>query len=295
VSAKHERHLQGHLHASQLRAADDVVVHFHGVRGTIACPGGEYVRYGGNTSCIEVRCGPHLVILDAGTGLRPLGVELMQNGKIDCDLLLSHTHLDHIAGLPFFLPLFQKGNTVNLWAGHLAGQQEGIKQVVKRVMSAPLFPVPLEALGAKIEFRDFEAGTSIALKPGLTVRTTTLNHPNGATGYRIEFGGRSVCYIADTEHFPDRLDPHILELIEGTDIFIYDSTYTDEQYPRYRGWGHSTWQEGARLADAAKVKLFVVFHHAPEHVDDVMDEIAAAVRRARPASCVAHEGMILRP
>ena len=127
------------------------------------------------------------------------------------------------------------------------------------------------------------------------MRTAPLNHPNGATGYRLEFAGHSVCYITDTEHVSEQLDPNIVELIEGTDIFIYDSTYTDAEYPRYRGWGHSTWQEGVRLADAANVKLFVAFHHAPEHADETMDEIASALRRARPASSVAHEGMILRP
>jgi phosphoribosyl 1,2-cyclic phosphodiesterase len=127
------------------------------------------------------------------------------------------------------------------------------------------------------------------------IRTAPLNHPNGATGYRIEYGGRSVCYVTDTEHIEGELDKNILGLIDGTDVFIYDSTYTDDEYPRYRGWGHSTWQQGARLAEAGKAKLFVVFHHAPEHDDDTMDEIGAAVRRARPASAVAHEGMIIKP
>jgi phosphoribosyl 1,2-cyclic phosphodiesterase len=234
------------------------------------------------------------VILDAGTGLRPLGVELMQNGKIDCDLLLSHTHLDHIAGLPFFVPLFAKGNRVQMWAGHLVGQGESLKHVLRRMMAAPLFPIPLDALSAEIDFREFRAGEAWELKPGLAVRTTPLNHPNGATAYRLDYAGRSVSYVTDTEHVEGKLDRNILELIEGTDIFIYDSTYTEKEYPRYRGWGHSTWQEGVKLADAGKVKMFVVFHHAPEHVDDTMDEIAAAVRRARPASTVAHEGMILR-
>lgn len=294
MSAKHDfgKHAQPHAHA---HAANELLVHFHGVRGTIACPGGEYIRYGGNTSCIEVRCGPHLIILDAGTGLRPLGVELTQNGKIDADLLLSHTHIDHIAGLPFFVPLFMAGNKVRLWAGHLASHTENLRQVIKRMMAAPLFPIPIEALSAEIDFRDFAAGDAWELKPGVMIRTAPLNHPNGATAYRIEYGGRSVCYVTDTEHVEGELDRNILDLVDGTDVFIYDSTYTDEEYPRYRGWGHSTWQQGVRLADAAKAKLFIVFHHAPEHDDDAMDEIGAAVRRARPASAVAHEGMIIKP
>ena len=197
--------------------------------------------------------------------------------------------------LPFFVPLFMQGNKIQLWAGHLADHNENLKQVIKRMMAAPLFPIPIEALSAEIGFREFKAGDAWELKPGVMVRTAPLNHPNGATGYRIEFGGRSVCYVTDTAHIEGELDKNILELIDGTDVFIYDSTYTDEEYPRYRGWGHSTWQEGVRLADAAKVKLFTVFHHAPEHDDDTMDEIAAAVRRARPASAIAHEGMIIKP
>lgn len=294
VSAKHDFRSRGQPQA-HAHAANELLVHFHGVRGTIACPGGEYIRYGGNTACIEIRCGPHLIILDAGTGLRPLGVELTQNGKIDAELLLSHTHLDHIAGLPFFVPLFMAGNKVQLWAGHLADHNENLKQVIKRMMAAPLFPIPIEALSAEIGFREFKAGDAWELKPGVMIRTAPLNHPNGATGYRIEYGGRSVCYVTDTEHVDGELDKNILGLIEGCDVFIYDSTYTDDEYPRYRGWGHSTWQQGVRLADAGNVKLFVVFHHAPEHDDDTMDEIGAAVRRARPASAVAHEGMIIKP
>ncbi len=272
-----------------------MAVHFHGVRGTIACPGSEFVRFGGNTACIEVRCGPHLIILDAGTGLRPLGVELATNGAIDCDVLLSHTHLDHIAGLPFFMPLFKSGNKVRLCAGHLKPQNMTLPKTIYRMVGAPLFPVPFEALAAEISFFDFSAGETLDLRPGVTVKTAPLNHPNGATGHRIEFGGRSVSYVTDTEHVEGELDQNILGLIDGTDVFIYDCTYTEEQYPQYRGWGHSTWQQGVRLADAAKVRLFVVFHHAPEHGDDTMDEIAASVMRKRPASAIAHEGMILRP
>jgi phosphoribosyl 1,2-cyclic phosphodiesterase len=282
-------------HKHNRHADDDVTVHFHGVRGTIACPGGDFIRFGGNTACVEVRCGPHLIILDAGTGLRSLGVELMQNGGADCDILLSHTHLDHLAGLPFFMPLFRRGNKVRLSAGHLKAQDMTLPKVIYRMVAAPLFPVPFEALEADISFLDFRAGESWELRPGVNLRTAPLNHPNGATGYRIEYGGRSICYVTDTEHVEGELDQNILGLIEGTDIFIYDSTYTEQEYPRFKGWGHSTWEEGVRLAEAAKVRLFVVFHHAPEHDDDAMDDIAGSVLRRRPASAIAHEGMILRP
>ncbi|MGE0736281.1 MAG: MBL fold metallo-hydrolase [Alphaproteobacteria bacterium] len=276
-------------------AEENFFLRFWGVRGTIACPGGEYVRYGGNTSCIEIRCGKRLLILDAGTGLRPLGVHLSKNGVIDADLLLTHTHLDHVAGLPFFLPIFKQGNSIRFWAGHLAGTM-GLKDVIKRMLDAPLFPVPMSALGAKIKFCDFECGDTLEPHEGIVVRTAHLNHPNGATGYRIEFAGKSICYVTDTEHTGHGLDQNILKLIKGTDIFIYDSTYTEAEYPEFKGWGHSTWEEGAKLAEAAGVRTFVIFHHAPEHNDNFMDEIAdSARRRLRDSVVVAREGLILRP
>lgn len=273
----------------------DFFLRFWGVRGTIACPGPEFMRYGGNTSCIEVRCGGRLLILDAGTGLRPLGALLEKQMPIKADMLLTHTHLDHVAGLPFFVPMFKEGNVVRMGAAHLADQGSSLKQVVKRIMEAPLFPVPLEALAASLSFHDFECGHTIELGPEIRVRTGRLNHPNQATGYRVEFKGKSICYVTDTEHVPGELDENILELIDGTDIFIYDATYTDDEYPRFKGWGHSTWQQGVRLADAANVGTYVVFHHAPEHTDNIMDEIADQVRSKRAASVVAREGMILRP
>jgi phosphoribosyl 1,2-cyclic phosphodiesterase len=281
--------------ANGAREDADFYIRFWGVRGTIACPGPEFMRYGGNTSCIEVRCGKRLIILDAGTGLRPLGSILEKNGPIKAEILLTHTHLDHIAGLPFFVPMFKAGNIVRMAAGHLLQQGKTLKGVVKQIMQAPLFPVPMEALEADLSFHDFDVGETIRLGEHVQVRTAPLNHPNGATGYRVEYGGRSVCYITDTEHVEDKLDENILGLIDGCDIFIYDATYTDDEYPAHRGWGHSTWQQGARLADAGGVGNYVVFHHAPEHTDNSMDQISDQVRTVRANSVVAREGLILRP
>jgi len=144
-------------------------------------------------------------------------------------------------------------------------------------------------------FRDFDFGDTLTPRPGVAVRTAELNHPNGATGYRVEHGGKSICYVTDTEHKKDALDQNILELIEGADIFIYDATYTDDEYPNYEGWGHSTWQEGMRLAEAAGVKTYVIFHHDPGHDDAFMDAVAKAAEAARPGTVVACEGMALIP
>ncbi|MDE0702649.1 MAG: MBL fold metallo-hydrolase [Rhodospirillaceae bacterium] len=275
--------------------SEDFFVRFRGVRGTIACPGGEYARYGGNTSCLEVRCAGSLLILDAGTGLRALGAELDAAGSVDTDILLTHTHIDHIAGMPFFVPLFKPGNRLRIHAGHLWDSDVRLRDVFLRLIEAPIFPVPLEAVGAEISFEEFRAGDRLDLRQGIAIRTAPLNHPNGATGYRIEWGGRSICYVTDTEHVEGEIDTNILELIEGADIFVYDATYTEAEYPAFRGWGHSTWEAGAVLAERGRVGKYVIFHHAPDHTDDDMDRIADAAQRAFASTVVAREGLVLRP
>ncbi len=269
-------------------------VRFWGVRGSIACPGESHRRYGGNTSCLEVRCDEHLLVFDAGTGLRLLGDMLAAENGLSGDLLLTHTHLDHIVGLPFFAPFYNPETRFRLWAGHLQPELT-LREAISHFMMAPLFPVPPEIFAGNITFHDFSAGETLEPQPGVKLRTALLNHPNGATGYRIDFDGRSVCYVTDTEHTEGRLDENILGLIEGADIMIYDSSFTDEEYPRYKGWGHSTWQEGVRLCDQAGVKQLVIFHHDPTHDDAFMDQVAREAEVARPGTLVAREGMVLSP
>lgn len=273
-------------------AADTVrfSVRFWGVRGSLSCPGPEYVKYGGNTSCLEVRCGPHLLILDGGSGMRPLGKKLMAEAPIDADIFFTHTHLDHIVGLPFFAPLYQASCNLRLWAGHLK-PRTNLRDAISGMMVEPLFPVPLDVFASKPDYHDFEAGDTLHPRDNVVVRTTPLNHPNGATGYRIDYAGKSLCYITDCEHEPNEPDPLILDLIQDADYVIYDATYTDEEYPKFEGWGHSTWQEGVRLCDAAKVKTLVIFHHDPSHDDAFMDRVAADAAAARPGTLVAREGL----
>ena len=281
-----------------MAAGGDFYVKFWGVRGSIACPGEEYRRYGGNTACLEVRYGDQLLIFDAGTGLRRLGSHLAVNGTpnggLNGDLFLTHTHHDHIVGLPFFVPIFNPKNRIRIWAGHLA-PDDHLHKVLSRFMAAPLVPVPPEVFAADVSYHDFTAGETLDPRPGLTLRTAPLNHPNGATGYRIEAEGKSICYVTDTEHRADGLDRNILGLVEGADLMIYDCSYTDEEYPRFRGWGHSTWQEGVRLCDAAAVKRLVIYHHDPSHDDDFMDRVAVEADRVRPGTVVAKEGGSLSP
>jgi phosphoribosyl 1,2-cyclic phosphodiesterase len=272
----------------------DFTVQFWGVRGSIAVPGPKTVRYGGNTSCLEIRCGNYLLIFDAGTGIRDLGHKLIPEAPIDTNIYLTHTHFDHICGLPFFVPLFISGNKVTLWAGHLQPEYS-LKQVLNEMMMAPLFPVPLEVFQADVGYKDFIVGEAMEPHPGVIVRSAKLNHPNQATGYRIEFDGRSVCYITDTEHPEFGRDPNILELLQGSDLVIYDSMYTDGTYENFKGFGHSTWQEGVRLVQDAGAKKLVIFHHDPTHDDDKMEAIGEEAAGVLPGTVVAREGMILTP
>jgi phosphoribosyl 1,2-cyclic phosphodiesterase len=272
-----------------------MIIRFWGVRGSIPCPGPETVRYGGNTSCVEVRCGRHLMIFDGGSGLRPLGDALVKAGRpVNLDLFYSHSHLDHIVGLPFFAPAYSAGNRIRFWAGHLKPPAT-IKGVLDKMMSSPLFPVPIDILEAQLEFHDFVAGKTLTPHAGVKLVTGPLNHPNGATGYRIEYAGKAVAYLTDTEHHAGESDPEVLKLMRDADVAIYDSTYTDEEYPRHRHWGHSTWEEGVRLAEQAGVKQLVIFHHDPGHDDNFMDRVGADAAKLRRGTIVAREGLVLLP
>jgi len=268
---------------------------FWGVRGSIPVPGPDTVRYGGNTPCLEMRCGEHLMIFDAGTGIRVLG-DLLDRlpPPLHFDIFLSHTHTDHINGLPFFGPAFRAQNALRIWAGHLLPERT-IKQVLDTMMSDPLFPIPIEAFAADLAFIDFHPRETLNPHRGVTIRTAPLNHPNRATGYRVEFDSKAICYVTDTEHFDDRLDANIVELIRGADIAIYDAMFTNDEYQSRHGWGHSTWEEGLRLAEAAEVKTLILFHHAPGRTDDELDRLAEQVDRLRPGTRFAREGLILKP
>jgi phosphoribosyl 1,2-cyclic phosphodiesterase len=264
-----------------------------GARGSIPCPGPDTVRYGGNTSCVEVRCGDHTLIFDGGSGIMPLGKRLLAAGApIDADILFSHFHLDHVIGLPFFEPCYAPGHRFCLWAGSVA-EDHSLQRVFSTLMSPQLFPVGIEEFRAKIEFREFRTGAVLRPRDGIVVRTAALNHPGGATGYRLEFAGRSMAYLTDTEHRPDQLDGNVLALAEDVDLMIYDCTYTDEEYARFKGRGHSTWQHGVRLADVAGAKRLAIFHHDPAHDDAFMDKVAAEADRARAGTLVAREGLDL--
>lgn len=268
-------------------------VRFWGVRGSIACPGPETVRYGGNTSCIEMRVGGHLLIFDGGTGLRVLGQALLREMPLEAHMFFTHSHWDHIQGFPFFTPAFVKTNRFNIY-GAIAPNGSTIEQRLNDQMLHPNFPVPLQIMGADLNFRDIEVGETVKIDD-IEIQNELLNHPGEAVGYRVNWQGHSVAYVTDTEHFPDRLDDHVVWLANNVDLLIYDATYTDEEYNSTKsskvGWGHSTWQEAVKVAKAAGVKELVIFHHDPLHSDDFMDEIKDKAAQQFPNSVVAWEGL----
>lgn len=271
-------------------------VRFWGVRGSIASPGPDTCRYGGNTACLEVRCGAARLVFDAGTGLRGLDAVLKAErragaGPADLDLFLTHTHLDHVCGLPFFAPAFDPACRIRVWAGHLEAG-ESLEAVLRAIMTAPLYPIPADGFGAGCVFRRFDAGAVLHPCAGVTVRTVPLAHPGGAVGYRVEFAGRCLCVVTDTEH-GSAADAAVAGMVRGADVMVYDATYTDAEFPARIGWGHSTWEECLRVADAAGVGRAVIFHHDPARTDDELDAIQAAAQARRPGSLVAAEGMEL--
>jgi phosphoribosyl 1,2-cyclic phosphodiesterase len=276
--------------------SNDFSIKFWGVRGTVPVPGDKTIKYGGNTSCVELMCGKKRIVFDAGTGIIELGKNLSFN---DTDIFFSHTHLDHIQGLPFCRPLYQKESNICLWAGHLLPEGD-LEQAIGRLMISPMFPITLDAVLANIHFNDFKAGgyvTNESLKSnGISIMTMPLHHPDRATAYRVTYKNKSVCYVTDVEHVIGTLDNKLVEFIRNADVLIYDSTYDDESFTPYIGWGHSTWQQGARLATAAGVKIFAAFHHDPCINDTDIDKRLAALQVIRPngTGIMAAEGAIIK-
>jgi len=271
-------------------------VRFWGVRGSIPVPGPSTVRMGGNTSCVEVQAEGETIILDAGSGLRPLGLKLMKEGKpVRASMFFTHVHHDHIQGFPFFVPAFIPTTMLKIY-GERKGDA-GIRDLISGVMASPYFPVPIGALRAQMEFHDVKENETVKISPTLTVHTRRLNHPGGAIGYRIESvekgKPRVFAYCTDTEHLaePDR---NVLELAQDADAMVYDTFSTPQEYEaKTKGWGHSTWAEGNKLAKLAKAKRLLLFHHDPGHSDKDMEGILDEARKDHKGVMLAYEGLEL--
>ena len=280
--------------------SEEFNVRFWGTRGSVPAPGPETVIYGGNTSCVEVRCGGELIILDAGTGIRGLGTELLKDMPIKASILFSHVHWDHIQGIPFFRPAYKLGNEFKLYGGK--DWDTRLEYALRWQMQSPTFPVTFEevnSVGAKMEYIDIDVDTvfTIGDKDQISVRSAELRHPDKAFGFRIEYAGKSLIYATDTENLPEP-DEKLVELATGADLLIHDAQYTSEEYygvntdPK-RNWGHSTPEAAAGAAIAANVKKLVLFHHDPYHDDETVSQILKIASAIFPNTVAAYEGMLI--
>jgi phosphoribosyl 1,2-cyclic phosphodiesterase len=262
-------------------------VRFWGTRGSIPTPGPRTARYGGNTACVSITS-PHgrFLILDAGSGLRPLGHELMNVGSLHADILITHTHWDHIQGLPFFKPLSVAGNSFQVYGA----AQDGIplEQILRRQMDPMVFPVPLAAFAARIDV--CEIGEGPHELEDFRVTAFRLRHPGTTLGYRVSLpGGRDLAYITDNElgsggNYNVGADwrARLVEFLGGVDTLIHDAMYTDQIIGSRLGWGHSTPRQAVELASEAGVRTLMLFHHEPEHDDAALDALLEdTVRHAR--------------
>lgn len=264
-----------------------------GARGSIPAPAAANQIYGSDTSCVELRCGDRLIFLDAGTGIVTAGRKLYEERVSDFDILFTHCHLDHIMGLPFLIPLYKDHVSARIFAGHFLDDTTTCQAMVEGFMCPPYFPVKPKQFAAKIDYRDFRPPQPLDLGDGILVKTFRLDHPNGAVGYRVEYDGRAICYITDTEHRPGTLDPALVEFIAGAEVMIYDSTYIDADFERFVGFGHSTWQQGVRLCRAAKVSQLLIYHHDVSRTDDWLEELAAEAAAEFPGAHVARTGLTI--
>jgi phosphoribosyl 1,2-cyclic phosphodiesterase len=258
-------------------------VRFWGVRGSIASPGPRTARYGGNTPCVEIRSGGRLMIVDAGTGIRELGLSLMKDAAgapIEGSLFIGHSHWDHIQGFPFFTPLYLPTSRFSIYGMH--GTTRPFREVMAGQMNSTYFPVSLADLGSKPAFVELNAPVMVG---PVKVSYHFLNHPGITVGFRFENEGKTVSYISDHEpygklnrsgDFADKEDAAVARFVEGSDLLICEAQYTAAEYALKKGWGHSTFEDVLDLAEKAGVKRVALFHHDPAHDDDAMDALVAS-------------------
>jgi phosphoribosyl 1,2-cyclic phosphodiesterase len=272
-----------------------------GCRGSVAAPGPDTVKYGGNTSCVEVRTeSGHAIVLDAGTGMRPLGVAMQSDLPVELHVMLTHLHMDHLQGLGFFRPLFVPDLDIHLW-----GPSSPVQHLAERIamyLSPPLFPVRLEDVPSRVTFHD---APEVAVTIGsATVRAAKVTHQGPTVGYRIEENGRTFVYLPDHEpSIGGDLATTPAEWMSGhdiaheADVLLHDGQYRDHEYGAHVGWGHSSIGDAMEFANKAVVETLVLFHHDPYHTDAELETLLVEARDNWPGMedhvCLAHEGMTI--
>jgi phosphoribosyl 1,2-cyclic phosphodiesterase len=250
---------------------------FWGVRGSIPTPVLDRLRYGGNTTCLEIAAPgeSEAVILDCGSGIRALGEELMRRRVSRIHILLTHFHWDHLQGLPSFAPLFQPGVEITFYANRPADQ---VRALLEAQMADPFFPVPFAEVGSRTEFRHveccqpFEAGA-------INIEAFALNHPQGAVGFRTELEGQVLVHASDHESGNAEIDAGLIRAANQADVLVMDAQYTPEEYASKVGWGHSSYAHAAEVAASAEVRRLLLFHHDPEHNDVFLDGMLAEAKK----------------
>jgi len=272
---------------------------FWGVRGSIPTPGPSTVKYGGNTTCIEVRTDNNdLIILDAGTGAHALAQDLLQYMPIKAHILITHTHWDHIQGLPFFTPIYIPGNSISIYGGRDMVTGQGIQRALDVQHQYSFFPIPVGHLKADVHYNDVNEGEKFNIADA-TVTPITLNHPVINFGYRIDCDGQSLFFTGDYEQqyniyspedaeyigFQEAIDERVdalINTIQGVDALIIDSSFTTEEYNQKKGWGHGSYDAAIELATRANVKQLFLTHHEPTRNDDQLDTIYADLLKRYP-------------
>jgi phosphoribosyl 1,2-cyclic phosphodiesterase len=295
-----------------------------GVRGSIPTPGPATIVYGGNTACVEIRAGKRLLIVDLGTGAKPLGDWLLANElkehPLEADIFVSHTHWDHIMGFPMFSPIFIPSTKLKMW-GSVSYDGDSLEKVIGVQLSYQYWPIRLNELSAHIEYEELKQEDSVDLGDGLSLSTKYLNHPVLCLGYRFEYQGKSIVTAFDTEPFynvfpTNKDDPayneeaaregdqaaeaenrQVLDFIRGADILIHDSHYTGEEYKKHIGWGHSSYETAIDNALAAGVKKLICFHHDPGRSDSELAALETGFRQRHASDpleiIMAREGLII--
>lgn len=272
-----------------------MIVRCWGARGSIPVSGEEFLRYGGATTCMELRtASDEVVIIDAGTGIRQLGNKLLAEKRSRCTLFFTHAHWDHLMGFPFFKPIYRKDFSLTVYGCPL--ESGDMKQLLSGLMSPPYFPVPLHGLDADVQWmQNTPADTPIQVC-GLDVQSISLNHPNNGLGYKFTENGRTFVFLTDNEldgtHPGGRSYDEYVEFCAGADLLVHDAEFTEEEYQYTRGWGHSTWRRALQLAMDAKVREFGLFHHNQDHSDEMIDDIvkrcrAVLLQQGVPMHCFA--------
>jgi len=269
-------------------------VQFWGVRAQVPTPGKDTVRYGGNTSCVEMRIGEARLVFDGGTGLRALGNSLLKQMPVEAHLFFTHCHWDRIQGFPFFVPAFIPINHFHIY-GAPASDGSSFKQRLSKQMLGPNFPVPIQVMQSKLEFYDLAVGSKQSFNGGLTVGTCVLNEEQCSIGYRVSNGEQTVVYAAATEYAPDGSHPNLRQLAECADLLVL-AVPNVHRHPGDLDAAtapDSPWRQHVELAQSIGVKQVVLSLHSPDHNDDFLDRVEDSIRQVCPQASLAREGMAI--